>query len=117
MIMHDSRIPLPENRILLVEDVRRIVASNDDDGVKDDSDQRVIVLDEVLTQVHDYAGDALLNVKTSPRGVWVAFYYDGSSSVIFETEVEALRAAVNNKYDTVKFWEFGVDFIDMKRGD
>lgn len=42
----------------------------------------------------------------SDKGVWVAYYSDQSAFVLFETEIEALRHAVEMSMQ-VKFMTFG----------
>ncbi len=45
----------------------------------------------------------------SHGGVWVAYHHDWSGGAqVFNTEVEALRYAMDN-HMTVAFWRFGED--------
>lgn len=43
-------------------------------------------------------GNALTPVE-DPRGVWMAYYPDGSGFAIFSTEIDALRHAVGHRMD------------------
>lgn len=55
----------------------------------------------------------LLNYWHSKNGVWVTYYYDRSGFAIFNTEINALRYAFENRYDAVVFWEFGKNWTDI----
>lgn len=43
-------------------------------------------------------------------GVWIAYYHDRSTIVVFDTELKALRYAVENSM-AVKFVEWGNEVI------
>lgn len=47
-------------------------------------------------------------------GVWVAYYSDGSGVNVYETEVDALRAAVETSMQ-VAFWPFGKSLQEVQR--
>jgi len=50
-------------------------------------------------------------VKVEPKGVWVAYEWDRSGVVIFETELDAMRYGAKNHCGDVKFWEFGKELL------
>lgn len=46
------------------------------------------------------------------KGVWVAYYPDGSELIIFNSEIEVLRTAVEGGM-RAGFWPFGTPFTEV----
>lgn len=66
----------------------------------------VAVVDKDTITSYRNSSELIPNDPPEPKGAWVAYLPNSPRAIIFETEVEALRAAVEHG-GKCKFWVFG----------